>query len=244
MQTQVKPYTESELGKKEQVTKMFDGIAHRYDFLNTLLTLGIDKTWRRRAISLLKLKDNDQKVLDIATGTADMPLEIYKQFKPLKIIGLDISTEMIALAHKKVERNELSGIIELEVGDSENLRFEDNSFDAVTVSFGVRNFGNLNKGLDEIYRVLKPGGKLMVLEFTKPKYFPFKQFFNFYFKHILPRIGAKSSKDPKAYKYLYESVQAFPDYERFLNELKKSGFKNLDFKSYTLGICAAYTAVK
>ena len=177
MSSQVKPYAESELGKKEQVTKMFDGIAHRYDLLNTILTLGIDKSWRRRAISLLKLNNQDNKVLDIATGTADMPIEIHKQYKPLNIIGLDISTEMIALAKKKVERNKLTGIIDLEVGDSENLRFEDNTFDAVTVSFGVRNFGNLNKGLDEIYRVIKPGGKVMILEFTKPKYFPFNQFF-------------------------------------------------------------------
>ncbi len=240
---QVTPYDSDQESKKAQVTTMFDKIAPYYDFLNGLLTIGIDSIWRKKAIAQLQ-ETKPRTVLDIATGTADMPLEIHKQLKPDSIIGLDISPKMIELAGKKIVKHKLTDTVSVEVGDSEALRFDDAAFDAVTVSFGVRNFGDLRKGLSEIYRVINPGGKLMVLEFSKPTLFPFKQLFNFYFKYILPFIGKFTSKDPKAYKYLYESVQVFPDYEDFAIILKEIGFNEVKFKPLTLGICTIYLASK
>lgn len=239
----VTPYGSEEASKKAQVTTMFDKIAPYYDFLNGLLTIGIDSIWRKKAVAQLK-PSGPKIVLDIATGTADMPVEIHKQLKPDSIIGLDISPKMIELAGNKIEKYNLQQSVSVEVGDSEALRFDDTSFDAVTVSFGVRNFGDLRKGLSEIYRVIKPGGNLMVLEFSKPTLFPFKQLFNFYFKYILPFVGKFTSKDPKAYKYLYESVQVFPDYEDFAIILKEIGFNEVKFKPLTLGICTIYLASK
>jgi demethylmenaquinone methyltransferase/2-methoxy-6-polyprenyl-1,4-benzoquinol methylase len=206
---EVKPYNEQG-GKKEQVSEMFDNIAKNYDFLNRFLSFRFDVLWRKKAIKLLK-GDNPKIILDVATGTADVALETYKQLNPEKIIGVDISNEMLAVGRTKIAKKELSDIITLENGDSENLRFESNTFDAITVAFGVRNFENLEKGLGEMQRVLKKGGKLVVIEFSQPTIFPFKQLYNFFFKYILPTIGKLISKDPKAYKYLYESVQAFPD---------------------------------
>ncbi|MCR9289764.1 MAG: bifunctional demethylmenaquinone methyltransferase/2-methoxy-6-polyprenyl-1,4-benzoquinol methylase UbiE [Bacteroidetes bacterium] len=240
--TTVKPY-KKDGSKKGQVTKMFDNIAPYYDFLNRFLSLGIDTIWRKKAISKLKTK-NPKIVLDVATGTADLAIEISKQLKVDKIVGLDIANEMLEVGRKKLKRKGLDQLIELQLGDSENLPFEDNTFDAATVAFGVRNFENLEKGLNEIYRVLKKGGQIVVLEFSRPTIFPFKQLFNFYFKNILPLIGRFTSKDPKAYSYLYESVQVFPDGENFLSVLKQTGFSNTKSQALTLGICTIYTGIK
>lgn len=238
----VKPYTE-EGSKKEQVSTMFDKIAPYYDGLNRFLSLGIDVYWRRRAIRMLA-NDKPKQVLDVATGTADMTLEIERQLKPQSITGVDIANEMLEIGRKKVKKRNLSDKIELLYGDSENLPLTDNSFDAVTVAFGVRNYENLDLGLREMQRVLKPGGMLVVLEFSQPRLFPFKQLFHSYFRYILPAIGRIQSKDPKAYKYLYESVQAFPDGQAFLDILSKNGYNSTQCVSLTLGICSIYTARK
>jgi len=238
----VKPYQEEE-GKKSQISRMFNAIAPYYDFLNALLTLGIDSIWRKKAIKTLEAS-KPNKILDIATGTADLALEAVKQLSPEKVVGVDISTEMLEIGRKKVSKKQLEKTIILEEGDSENLAYEDNSFDAITVAFGVRNFENLEKGLVEMNRVLSKGGKVVVLEFSRPTIFPFKQLFNFYFKYILPTIGKFTSKDPKAYKYLYESVQAFPDGDDFLAILSKTGFKNNSCTKLSLGICSIYTGEK
>ncbi len=238
----VKPYQE-EGSKKEQVGAMFDNIAPRYDLLNRLLSLRIDVLWRRRAIGKLKPLD-PKKVLDVATGTADVALEAAKQLKPEKIIGIDISNQMLNVGREKIRKRNLQEIITLENGDAENLRFESNTFDAITVAFGVRNFENLEAGLQEMNRVLRPGGKLIILEFSKPRIFPFKQLYQFYFKNILPIIGKLTSKDPKAYKYLFESVQAFPEGDDFLKILQQTDFKSVQCIPLTLGICSLYSASK
>jgi len=240
--TSVKPY-QQEGSKKEQVTNMFDNIASKYDLLNMVLTVGIDRIWRRKAIAMLDSKVHKQ-ILDVATGTADVAIELNKQLSPDQIIGMDISPQMINYGRKKVAKHKLEDVISLEVGDSENLDYRTNQFDAVTAVFGVRNFENLEKGLQEMFRVLRPDGKTVILEFSRPKLFPFKQIYNLYFKHILPFIGRKTSKDPKAYTYLYESVQAFPDYERFGSILEKVGFRSVQWKSLSLGICTIYTGIK
>jgi len=238
----VKPY-EAEGSKKQQVSQMFDNIAPHYDLLNKVLSLGIDKIWRKTAIKLLE-EDNPQYILDVATGTGDVALQIAKQLQPKKIVGIDISNEMLAIGRKKIAKQNLQKIITLEEADSENLPFEDNTFDAITVAYGVRNFENLEKGLSEMYRVLKPNGKMIVLEFSKPTMFPFKQLFNFYFANILPTIGKWTSKDPKAYRYLYESVQAFPDGNKFVAILDKLGFQSTKLISLSLGICSIYLGKK
>ncbi|MEL6635660.1 MAG: bifunctional demethylmenaquinone methyltransferase/2-methoxy-6-polyprenyl-1,4-benzoquinol methylase UbiE [Bacteroidota bacterium] len=239
---EVKPY-DSEGNKKSQVSRMFNSIAPYYDLLNRVLSLGIDRIWRRKAIARLR-EDQPQLILDVATGTADVALEIAKQLSPQKIIGIDISVDMLSIGRKKIAKKELHPLIELQEGDSENLPFEDNTFDAVTVAFGVRNFENLDRGLREIRRVLKADGQLVVLEFSRPTLFPFKQLFNFYFKNILPFIGRMTSKDPKAYRYLYESVQAFPDGTDFIEVLSKNDFKSRSWTPLTLGICSIYSARK
>jgi len=238
----VKPYHQNQ-DKKQQVANMFDNIATNYDLLNRVLSLGIDKSWRKKAI--LKLADSQPKtILDVATGTGDVAIMTMDLIHPDKIIGVDISKQMLEIGEKKIEQKNLTNKIHLEIGDSENLRFDDNMFDAVTVAFGVRNFENLDKGLKEIYRVLKPNGSLIVLEFSKPNIFPFKQIYNFYFKYILPTIGRLTSKDNRAYSYLYESVQAFPDNDAFLQRLSNQGFKNNKKQSLTLGICSIYQGIK
>lgn len=242
MNQQVKPYNEGDT-KKEQVSKMFNRIAPYYDFLNRLLSLGIDTIWRKKAIRQLEA-DNPQVILDVATGTADVAIQMAKQLEPQKIVGVDIAKEMLDIGRSKIEKYGLDKLIELQQGDSENLPFETDSFDAITVAFGVRNFEQLETGLAEMLRVLRPGGKLVVLEFSKPTIFPFKQLFNLYFKHILPFIGKLTSKDPRAYRYLYESVQAFPDGDNFLNLLHKTGYKANKCIPLTLGICSIYVAVK
>lgn len=238
----VKPY-EKNNSKKEQVTNMFNKIASKYDLLNRVLSLGIDRVWRRKAINKLNSTDH-RKILDVATGTADMVLEINKQLKPSEIIGVDISSEMVNYGNKKIDKKGLANVAKLEVGDSENMRYETGYFDAATVAFGVRNFGDLKQGLKGMHRILRNGGKIVVLEFSRPMYFPFKQLFNIYFKYILPLIGKMSSKDKKAYKYLYESVQAFPDYERFADILENTGFRSVEWKPLSLGICTIYTGIK
>ncbi len=238
----VKPYSEDG-SKKEQVTNMFDNIASKYDLLNKVLSLGIDKRWRKKAISQLDRLQH-KHILDVATGTADMVLEINRQLDVDSIVGIDISSEMIRYGNTKIKKAQLEDKVKLEVGDSENMPYQDNEFDASTVAFGVRNFGNLQKGLMEMYRVLKPGGKIVILEFSRPLYFPFKQIFNLYFKHILPFIGKKTSKDKEAYSYLYKSVQAFPDYEKFGDILENIGFRSVEWKPLSLGICTIYTGIK
>jgi demethylmenaquinone methyltransferase/2-methoxy-6-polyprenyl-1,4-benzoquinol methylase len=238
----VLPYKDEKTGKKQQVAQMFDNISHRYDFLNHFLSLGIDKAWRRKAIRLLA-PHQPRILLDVATGTGDFALQALK-LNPDKVIGVDISEGMLDVGRKKITRLGLAEKVELKTGDSENLPFEQNKFDAVTVAFGVRNFENLEKGLQEIYRVLKPGARLVVLEFSMPRRFPFRQLYNFYFKAILPKIGQLISKDKSAYTYLPESVAAFPDGEDFVSILKNVGFKNTSCQPLTFGISSIYTAQK
>lgn len=238
----IKPYNEAE-AKKAQVEQMFDNIAPSYDLLNRVLTLGIDTTWRKKAINTIK-KEQPKHLLDIATGTADIAIEAYRLIKPAQITGIDISHEMLEKGREKVSKKGLDATITLLKEDSENLSFSDDTFDVATASFGVRNFENLDKGLKEIQRVLEPGGQVVILEFTKPTSFPFKQLFNVYFKYILPVIGKFKSKDSRAYEYLYESVQAFPDYDLFLTRMRSAGFKDCSYKKLSLGICAIYQGFK
>ncbi len=240
----VKPYA-AEGSKTQQVSKMFDNIAKHYDFLNHFLSLGIDKIWRRKMINEL-VEVQPKRILDVATGTADVAINTIKQLKikDLKIVGVDISNEMLNVGRKKLVTEGVNDVIELALGDSENLPFDGNNFDAVTVAYGVRNFENLERGLAEMHRVLRANGKIVVLEFSRPRIFPFRQLFNFYFKNILPAIGKLTSKDARAYSYLYESVQAFPDGDDFLTVLNKVGFKNTSCTSLTLGICSLYVGYK
>ncbi|HYC83854.1 MAG TPA: bifunctional demethylmenaquinone methyltransferase/2-methoxy-6-polyprenyl-1,4-benzoquinol methylase UbiE [Chryseosolibacter sp.] len=238
----VLPYKEDQAGKKQQVARMFDNISRRYDLLNHLLSLGIDKGWRKKAIRMLRpLKP--AVLLDVATGTGDFAIQAL-ELKPERVIGVDISAGMLEMGRQKIARLGVSHLIELQLGDSENLRFEENKFDAVTVAFGVRNFENLEKGLKEILRVMKPGAMLVVLEFSRPVGFPFRQIYNFYFKIILPKIGRMISKDKSAYTYLPASVEAFPDGEAFETILRTVGFKNTACKPLTFGISSIYTARK
>jgi demethylmenaquinone methyltransferase/2-methoxy-6-polyprenyl-1,4-benzoquinol methylase len=241
--TTVTPYNQSSVSKKKQVTSMFDGIAPYYDTLNRVLSLGIDIIWRKKAVKMLAAS-NPVTILDIATGTADLAMEAARTIRPQKITGLDISANMLAIGDKKIKESGLDHIIQLEVGDSENLPYAEDSYDAVMAAFGVRNFENLEKGLSEMFRVLKPGGTLLVLEFSRPVIFPLKQLFNLYFKYILPVIGKVKSKDERAYRYLYDSVQAFPDYSGFTGILTKTGFSEAKYTPLSAGICCIYTAKK
>ncbi|MGB3465021.1 MAG: bifunctional demethylmenaquinone methyltransferase/2-methoxy-6-polyprenyl-1,4-benzoquinol methylase UbiE [Cyclobacteriaceae bacterium] len=236
------PYKDKEAGKKEQVAEMFDNISPKYDFLNHLLSLGIDKLWRRKAISYIK-DDNPKHILDIATGTGDFAIEALR-VNPDKVTGVDISVGMLEMGRKKMKKLKLDDRIELLEGDSEGLQFADNTFDAVIVAFGVRNFENLESGLSDMLRVLKKGGKVVVLEFSKPKSFPFKQLYNFYFNSILPKIGRLVSKDSSAYTYLPDSVKSFPDGNAFLNVLNKVGYNNTKCKKLTFGISSIYIGTK
>ena len=238
----VVPYKEEHSGKKEQVARMFDNISGRYDFLNHLLSLGIDIHWRKKAIRELK-EIQPKLILDVATGTGDFAIQAL-DLQPDKVIGIDISKGMLEVGRKKMKERQLDQKIELISGDSENLPFEENKFDAVIVAFGVRNFENLEKGLAEIFRVVKPGGKVVILEFSKPSHFPFKQLYNFYFKFVLPKIGRLISQDQAAYTYLPESVQAFPDGNNFLKILSGIGYKNAACKPLTFGISSLYTGIK
>lgn len=237
----VKPYNEQG-SKKEQVANMFNNIAHKYDFLNRSLSMGIDIIWRKKAIAQLK-ELKPKTILDVATGTGDVALEAMS-LNPERITGIDISVGMLELGRQKVAKRNLSQKIELLEGDSENLPFADNNFDAVTVAFGVRNFENLLKGLTEINRVLRPGGKLVVLEFSQPRSFPIKQLYWFYFNNILPLFGKMLSKDDSAYTYLPESVKVFPDGAQFLSVMKQAGFAESRQKTLTFGIASIYTGTK
>ncbi len=239
----VVPQKKSSLSKKEQVAEMFDNIAFRYDFLNRFLSAGIDITWRKKAIKQL-LALQPKKVLDVATGTADVALMTYDILKPEKIVGIDISVGMLDLGRHKIAAKGLQNTIKLFTGDSENIAFNDNEFDAVTVAFGVRNFQNLAKGLQEMRRVLQPGGKLVVLEFSKPKQVVFKQFYNLYMNVIAPAFGKLFAKNKDAYQYLNDSVQAFPEGQTFLNIMHEAGFTQTYLKSLSLGICTIYCGVK
>ena len=239
---EIKPY-EIEGAKKEQVSAMFNNIAGYYDLLNRFLSLGIDRRWRKRAVAMLR-DHQPQHILDIATGTADLAIEAQKQLQAQSIIGIDISAKMLEIGRQKLTKKGLDGVITLEEADSEALPFEDNRFDALMVAFGVRNFANVEKGLAEMLRVLKPGGACLILEFSKPRVFPFKQGFQFYFKYILPTIGRLTSKDKKAYSYLYESVQAFPEGSAFVEVLTQLGLKDVQCQSLSLNICSAYLGFK
>ncbi|MFM2267465.1 MAG: bifunctional demethylmenaquinone methyltransferase/2-methoxy-6-polyprenyl,4-benzoquinol methylase [Bacteroidota bacterium] len=239
---EVKPYSEAG-SKKEQVAKMFDNIAGHYDFLNHFLSLGVDRWWRKKAIEHL-VASQPKMVLDVATGTADLALAIAKTIGASEVEGIDISNEMLNVGREKVKKAGLERVIRLNEGDSEKIPFADNNFDAVSVAYGVRNFEHLEQGLSEMYRVLKPNGRVVVLEFSRPTAFPLKQLFNFYFKNILPLIGRLTSRDSRAYSYLYESVQTFPDGENFVKLLEKVGFRNAQCKPLTFGITSIYVAEK
>ncbi|HMG13988.1 MAG TPA: bifunctional demethylmenaquinone methyltransferase/2-methoxy-6-polyprenyl-1,4-benzoquinol methylase UbiE [Saprospiraceae bacterium] len=242
MNNQVTPYHTTE-SKKEQVAKMFNNISGSYDLNNRLLSAGTDQIWRKL---LVKEFTNIKPlhILDVATGTGDVAIALVKKIHDLKVTGVDISDGMLAVGKHKLEALNLTDRIELANGDSENLVFKDNTFDGVTVAFGVRNFENLKKGLQEIYRVLNKGGKLAVLEFSKPVKQPFAWLFKLYFGKILPVIGRITSKDKNAYTYLFESVQAFPEGENFVKILDSIGYQKAQCKRLSLGICSLYTAYK
>ncbi len=243
MAESVTPYKNQQGTKKEQVADMFNNISKTYDFLNHFLSLGIDIIWRKKAIKELQL-DKPEIILDVATGTGDFAFEALEILKPKKIIGVDISQGMLNIADQKIIKRNKSEVFEVRLGDSEKLLFDDNSFDAVTVAYGVRNFENLEKGISDMLRVLKPGGKAVILEFSKPKKFPIKQGYNLYFNYITPTIGKIFSKDARAYSYLPESVNAFPDGKRFTDLMDKVGYKNTKARPLAFGICSIYTGIK
>jgi len=237
------PDKQSQEGKKVQVKKMFDSISHKYDFLNHFLTLGIDKNWRRKTIQVVKKNGRIEHLLDIATGTGDLAFEAIEQGIP-NVTGLDLSPGMLEVAKEKSDKHNLNDKVEFIEGDSENLPFEDNTFDAVTVGYGVRNFEDMEKGIREILRVLKPNGRLVVLELSKPDRPPVKQLFNMYFNFILPTIGKIVSRSRNAYSYLPESVENFPYGHRFLEILHSCGFQNERLTPLLFGISTIYYAEK
>ncbi len=239
----VVPYKEKDSSKREQIAEMFDNVSPKYDFLNHLLSGGIDFWWRKKAISMLRA-EKPQLILDIATGTGDLAVEAVKQLKPEKVIGVDISEGMLSFGREKMKKLGLENKIELQMGDSEKLQFENNTFDAVIVSFGVRNFENLEKGLTDMCRVTKSGGTCVVMEFSNPKTPVIKQLYNFYNATILPFIGRLVSKDSSAYSYLPESVKAFPEGENFLRVFEKAGFSQTKCIPLTFGVCSIYVGKK
>ena len=228
-------------GKKEKIESMFDSIAPRYDLLNRLLSAGIDQSWRRKAIALIK-PYRPETILDVATGTGDLAIMAAK-LKPKKIVGVDISEEMLSVGRKKVADRNLQDIISLQKGDAENLPFEDDSFDAALVAFGVRNYENLEAGINEFRRVLKPGGALVVLEFSRPRLFPVKQFYNLYSKWVMPKVGGALSGNAGAYEYLPSSVQEFPDGDDFLDIMRAANFIDVKCTRLTIGIASLYQGV-
>lgn len=238
----IKPFSE-EGEKKQQVSAMFDDIAPKYDFMNRFLSVGIDRSWRKKAIRLFE-KDKPQRILDVATGTGDMAIRAAHMLQPKEIIGIDISEGMLEIGRQKIARLNLGTKIELLSGDSETINFADATFDAVMVAFGVRNFEHLEQGLNEIYRVLKPGGQLVVLEFSKPVIPGVRHFYNFYMKRLAPQLAHWFRQNKKAYQYLNESAQAFPDRQQFVNILKTVGYSDTSFKPLSLGICCIYTGRK
>lgn len=240
--TKVNPYKNSDLGKKEQVTKMFDTISKDYDGLNRVISFGIDIKWRKRVVEIVK-KQQPKTILDIATGTGDLAINLAETSAE-EIVGLDISPGMLEVGKEKVKAKQLDNRVKMIIGDSENMPFEDNTFDAITVAFGVRNFETLENGLKDILRVLKPGGTFVILETSVPTKFPFKQGYKAYSKFILPSIGRLFSKDKTAYKYLSESASVFPYGEALNNILRNIGFINVEDKPQTFGVATIYTASK
>lgn len=239
----VKPYNAQGTGKKEEVALMFNKIAKTYDFLNHFLSLGIDIVWRKKAIKMLMDKPH-KKMLDVATGTGDFALESIKTLNPDSIIGVDIAQDMLNIAQEKINKKGLGDKFQVKLGDSEQLPFEAMQFDAVTVSFGVRNFENVAQGLSDIYRVLNTNGTVIILEFSKPTKFPIKQLYSFYFNSILPLFGKLFSKDNRAYTYLPESVYAFPDGEAFIQLMQEVGFVKTQMRPLTFGVCTIYMGSK
>jgi demethylmenaquinone methyltransferase/2-methoxy-6-polyprenyl-1,4-benzoquinol methylase len=237
----VKPYN-SDKSKKEEVAQMFNNISANYDFLNHFLSLGIDHIWRKKAVKELK-SIQPKKLLDIATGTGDFAIACLK-LQPEKIIGLDISSGMLEVGKQKMIKRKHDHIISMQLGDSENLPYADGEFDGLTVGFGVRNFENLEKGLGEMLRVLRPGGKAVILEFSKPKAFPIKQLFNFYSKYFIPFFGKRISKDERAYAYLPESVATFPEGKEMQAVMEKVGYTNVKIIPLTGGISSIYVGSK
>jgi len=240
--TKVNPYKNSELGKKEQVTKMFDTISGEYDDLNRVISFGIDIKWRKKVVEIVK-ESQPKTVLDIATGTGDLAINLVET-NAEKIIGLDISSGMLEVGKQKIKAKNLDSKIDMIIGDSENMPFDDNSFDAITVAFGVRNFETLENGLKDILRVLKPGGTFVILETSVPTKFPFKQGYNFHCKAILPLVGKLFSKDKTAYTYLSKSASVFPYGEALNNILRNIGFINVKDLPQTFGVATIYKASK
>lgn len=228
--------------KKTQVREMFNEISFHYDFLNHFLSFGTDYLWRRKAIRLLR-KNKPKSILDVATGTGDMAI-LASKLKPEKIVGIDISEKMLEIGIKKVLKNNLQDVITLQTGDSESLEFPENTFDAVMVAFGVRNFANLSQGLGEMYRVLNQGGQVIILEFSKPEVFPVKQFYQFYSKYILPFLGNKIAGNSRAYTYLPDSIAKFPSGNDFLTVMMESGFKRVTAQKLSFGISTIYSGYK
>lgn len=240
--SKITPYKNSDLGKKDQVTKMFDTISGEYDGLNRVISFGIDVKWRKKVVKFVE-KTNPKTILDIATGTGDLAMALAKTNAP-KIIGLDISSGMLDVGKQKIIKKGLQNTIEMVLADSENMPFEDNTFDAITVAFGVRNFETLEKGLSEILRVLKPNGIFVILETSVPTKSPFKQGYKMYTKYMLPVIGRLFSKDKSAYQYLSESASVFPYGETLNNILREIGFINVEDFPQTFGVATIYTSSK
>ncbi len=234
------PFKDSEKSKKEQVAEMFDKIAGRYDQMNRFLSARTDIKWRKKMIRMLK-KEDPHFILDVATGTADMAILACRQMKEVKVEGIDLSASMLEIGRQKVEKEHFTGRIHLQTGDSETIKFADGTFDAVMVAFGVRNFENLEKGLSEMWRVLKPGGRLMVLEFSKPRHKAVKSLYNLYMGIVAPQVARWFRQNREAYQYLSESANAFPDRHLFTDILKKVGYTDTGFQPLTLGICCIYS---
>jgi len=239
----ITPFNDPEKSKKEQVAEMFDKLAGRYDLLNRMLSAGIDTGWRKKAIRELK-KDRPRQILDVATGTAGMAIMACRLLNPEKIVGIDISEQMLEFGRKKVEKEGLTDTIHLQTGDSETINFPQNSFDAVMVAFGVRNFENLENGLKEMLRVLKPGGKLVVLEFSRPRLKVFRSFYNLYMGIVAPEVARWFSQNKKAYQYLNQSAKLFPERQDFADILKGVGYSETEYKPLSAGICCIYCGRK
>ncbi len=238
----IKPYAQSE-GKTEQVKQMFDAIAPAYDFMNRAMTLGIDKWWRklaRKKIATFK----PQNILDVATGTGDFAIQLYNHIKPHSLVGIDLSEGMLGVARKKVKAKGLTGKIAFEQGDCLNMRFEDGSFDAVSVAFGVRNFEHIGQGYKEMFRVMKPGGVLCVVELSTPRNKFIRFFYNLYAMHMIPFFGSLKSGDKNAYRYLPESIAAVPQGEAMIAIMTDAGFHDCKVKRLTLGVCSIYTGIR
>jgi demethylmenaquinone methyltransferase/2-methoxy-6-polyprenyl-1,4-benzoquinol methylase len=240
--SEVKPYR-PEGSKKEQVAAMFNAISPKYDALNRILSAGIDQSWRRKTLREIRAT-GALNLLDVATGTADLALALAKGIPGSRVVGVDISSGMLEVGRSKVRANDLEGRVRLDLGDGEQLPYEESSFGAVTVAFGVRNFENLEQGLRDMRRVLEPGGTLAVLEFSQPTAWPLRSLYLFYFKNILPRIGRMVSKDASAYTYLPNSVQAFPYGEAFAAKLREAGFQSVRVRPLSFGIASLYLAIK